>query len=411
MLEDGSVIRTIKSDIQANYVDVRDSSSNVQQFDATAVIRSDIDTTPVQPEPSPEQPTVVEKGSTKLELNKGNYHPYDRVEMIITSPEGNVDVFRSDVIFISAKRESAAVGLTSYKLVETGINTSVFTGYIDLQGNAGKDGGVGPKDGTMKIDVGDSLVISYAAVTATIPIEYHVGKIFWDKGRYVAGEKAKLHLIDPDLSKDADISELAHVQLVIGNAKAQADLKENAVNSGVFEAEILFIDVSKPAKPLEVPVKSGDVVKAVYTDETVPLSALQGSEKTLSIEASTNIGDIKEIIGTNRVVQTESKLVDENGDKVDVAKSLRSYKVQSKVYNNTTESLTFAFLVKITDEDDIVEFLEYITQTAAPEESVTPVIDWQAMKKGSHHIEIFAWQNLEAPSPLSPVRRVNVTVE
>jgi hypothetical protein len=412
LLEDGSIIRTIKSDIQANYVDVRDSSSNVQQFDATAVIRSDIDTTPVQPEPSPEQPTVVEKGSTKLELNKGNYHPYDRVEMIITSPEGNVDIFRSDVIFISAKRQSSAIGITSYKLVETGVNTSVFTGYIDLQGNSGKDGGVGPKDGTMKIDVGDSLIISYAAVAATVPIEYHVGKIFWDKGRYVAGEKAKLHLIDPDLSKDADISEIAHVQLLIGNAKVQADLRENDVNSGVFEGEILFADISKPAKPLEVPVKSGDVVTAVYIDATVPLSALQGStEKTLSIEASTNIGDILEIIGTNRVVQTESKLVDENGDKVDMAKSLRSYKIQSNVYNNTTESLTFAFIVQITDEDGIIEFLEYVTQTAGPEESITPVIDWQAMKKGRHAIEIFAWQNLDAPSPLSPVRKVNVTVE
>jgi hypothetical protein len=412
LLDDGSVIRTIKSDIQANYVDVRDSSSNVQQFDATAVIRSDIDTSPIQPTPSPEQPTVVEKGSTKLELNKGTFHPYDRVEMTITSPEGNVDVFRSDVIFISAKRQSAAVGITSYKLVETGINTSVFTGYIDLQGNAGKDGGVGPKDGTMKIDVGDSLTISYAAVTATIPIEYHVGKIFWDKGRYVEGEKAKLHLIDPDIGKDADISELAHVQLVIGNAKLQVDLRESDVDTGVFEGEILLVDVSKPAKSPEVPVKSGDIVKAVYTDETVPLSALQGSSgKTLSIEASTNIGDILEIIGTKRIVQTESELVDENGDKVDTAKSLRSYKIQSKVYNNTTESLTFAFIVLITDEDGITQFLEYVTQTAGPEESITSAIDWEAAKKGRQNIKIFAWENLDAPSPLSPVRRVNVTVE
>jgi hypothetical protein len=73
--------------------------------------------------------------------------------------------------------------------------------------------------------------------------------------------------------------------------------------------------------------------------------------------------------------------------------------------------LTFAFIVQVIDEDGITEFIEYVAQTAGPAESITPVIDWQAMKKGMHAIEIFAWQNLETPSPLSPVRKVNVTVE
>ena len=73
--------------------------------------------------------------------------------------------------------------------------------------------------------------------------------------------------------------------------------------------------------------------------------------------------------------------------------------------------MTFEFLVLIRDEEGITQFLEFVTQTADPAELVTAAIDWQAMKKGRHMIQIFAWENIEAPSPLSPVRKVSVTVE
>ena len=414
LLEDGSIIKAFKSDIQANYVDVRDSSSNVQEFDATAVIRSDVDTTPVQPEPTPEQPTIIEKGSTKLELNKGNYHPYDRVVITITAPEGNKDAFRSDVIFISVKKQSAATGITSYKLVETGVNTGVFAGHVDLQGTSGIDGGIGPRDGTLRIDVGDSLNVSYTALTANVPIQYHEGKVFWDKTKYVIGEKAKLHVIDTDMDKDADRIDVIHVQLLIGNAKMQVDLRENDVNTGRFVGEIPFVDINTPAKTVEARVKSGDTVTAVYSDETAPASSIQAAGLTgnvLPVKASATIGDILEIVGTKRIVQTESKLVDENGKEVVRAKFRDSYKIESKVYNNTTQSLTFEFIVQVSDQQGITQSLEFVTQSVGPNGSITPAIDWQTLGRGKYTVEIFLWQNLEVPSALSPVRKFNVTVE
>lgn len=415
LLEDGSIIRTLKSDIQVNYIDVRDASSNVNEFDDTASIRADVDTTPVQPEPAPtpEEPTVVEKGSTKLELNKGNYHPYDRVIITITSPEANKDIFRSDIIFISVKRQSAATGLTSYKLVETGIDTGVFSGYIDLQGMSGIDGGVGPKDGTLKIDAGDTLNVSYVALTADVPIQYHEGKVIWDKTRYVVGEKAKLRVIDTDMNKGPDRIDVIHVQLLIGNAKISVDLRETNIDTGVFAGEISFVDITA-VKPGEVGVKSGDAVIALYDDETAPASSIEAAGltgKILPVKASASIGDVMELVGTKRVVQTESKLVDENDKEVDRAKFRSSYKITSKVYNNTTQPLTFAFIVQIKDKQDITQFLELVTENVGAKESVTPAINWQPMGKGKYTIEIFAWQNLEAPSALSPVRKISITVE
>jgi len=349
-----------------------------------------------------------------LELNKVNYHPYDRVVITITASQENNDAFRSDIIFVSVKRQSAATGITSYKLVETGVNTGVFTGYIELQGMSGKDGGVGPRDGTLQIDIGDSLSVSYAALTANVPIQYHEGKIFWDKTKHVIGEKAKLHVIDTDMNKDADRIDVIHVQLLISNAKVEVDLRESDVDTGLFVGEIPFVDINTPLKAGEVRVKSGDTVTAVYNDETAPASSIQAAGLTgniLPVKASTTIGSVPELVGTKRVVQTESKLIDENGKEVVRAKFRGSYKIESKVYNNTTQSLTFEFIVQIRDEQGITQFLEFVTQSVGPNESITPAIDWQAIGKGKYTVEIFAWQNLEVPSALSPVRKFSITVE
>jgi len=414
LLESGSIIRTIKSDIQANYVDVRDLSSNIQTFDATAVIRSDVSTTPVQPVPTPKEHPVVEKGSTKLELDKGDYHPYDRVVITITAPDENKDPFRSDIIFISVKRQLSATGITSYKLVETGVNTGVFAGYMDLRGTSGIDGGVGPKDGTLRIDVGDSLNVSYAALTASVPIEYHEGKIFWDKTQYVIGEKARLHVIDTDMNKGADRIDVVHVQLLIANAKLEVDLRESDVNTGLFVGEVPFVDISEPVRTGEVRVKSGDAVTAVYNDETAPLSSIKAAGlagKVLPLKTSATIGNVMELVGTNRVAQTVTKLVDENGKEVVRAKFRNTYKIESKLYNNTTESLTLEFIVQIKDAEGITQFLDLVTQSVSRGESITPTIDWQATGRGKYTVEIFVWENLEAPSALSPIRNFRVTVE
>jgi hypothetical protein len=414
LLEDGSIIRTLKSDIQANYVDVRDSSSNVKEFDTTAAIRSDIDTTPVQSQPSPEAPAVVERGSTKLELDKGNYHPYDRVMITITAPEGNVDTFRSDVIFISVKRQSAATGITSYKLVETGANTAVFTGYIDLQGRTGTDGGNGPKDGTLKIDVGDTLNIDYAALTANAPIQYHEGKVFWDKTKYVIGETAKLQIIDTDMNKSADRIDVIHTELLIGNAKLQVDLRESGVDTGTFAGEIHFVNLDASTKEGEVEVKSGDAVTLVYNDETAPLALIQAAGlpgNILPVKSSVTVGDVMELVGTNRIEQKEAKLIDESGKEVSRAKIRDSYKIESEVQNKTGESVILEFIVQVKDEHGITQFLEHATHNVGSGESITPTIEWQTTIRGKYTFEIFVWQNPESPSPLSQVGKFSIIVE
>lgn len=408
LLEDGEVIKTFKSDIEANYVDVRDASSNVQQFDDRAVIRSDIDTTPVEQEPEPKLPTVVEKGSTKLEVNKSDYHPYDRVSITITAPNKNLDVFRSDIIFISVVRNSDKSGLPTYKLVETGTNTGVFAGHIDLQGTGGRDGGVGPKDGNLNTTVGDSLNINFETLSITIPIQYHQGKVFWDKTRYVIGEKAKMTVIDPDMNKNSDITETARVQLLIKNAKIQFDLRETDASSGIFTGEVPFVDVNKIVNPSEIGVSIGDTVTVVYDDGTVPGTT---GNNVIPLKASVEISDVLEQVGVNRVAHSEYKIVDEGGKEVNRPKFRGNYKIEGTVYNNTTQTLDFAFIVQIKDEDGLTRFLKFVNKKVSPNGTVVPSLDWERLPRGKYTVEIFIWQKLDAPSALSSVKKISITVE
>lgn len=408
LLESGDIIRTYKSDIRAVYVDARDKSSNVNQFAGTAMIRASIDTSvPPQEEPVTKNPAVLERGSIKIKLDKPDYHPYSRVYITLTAKDKNTDVFRSDVLFMSVTRQSDNAGLPNYRLTETGIDTGVFAGYIDLRGPDGRDGGAGPKDGRLKINVGDTLQISFEAATLKVPIQYNEAQLLWNKNRYVIGETATLKAIEPDMNMNADITEVLKVTLLIKNAKISYDLRETEANSGIFTAQIPFVDIGKELVGKEVGVAYGDTVTAEYDDKTISASLKGAADAsgTIAIKVSAQISSTQEFVGVQRVKQTDYKLEDDMGNIVTSPKFNTSYKIESKVHNNTAQPLQFVFIVQIKDEYGIVEFLESLTKEVAPNDSIAPSLEWKPEMKGKFIIEIFVWQNPDSPAPLSPVMK------
>lgn len=402
LLANGDIIKAFKSDIRAVYVDVRDVSSNVNQFRDSALIRSDIDTSLPEDEPVQGR-AVAESGSTKIELDKTNYHPYSRIHMTVTDKNKNTDRFRSDVIFVKVVRDSDNTGLT-YKLVETGRDTGVFDGYVDLRGPEGRDGGVGPRDGTIKVNVNDKVKISFGPATITVPIQYNEAKVFWGKSRYVIGEQGRLTVMEPDMNKNAEITEVLKVTLTLKNVKISYDLRETEPNSGIFVANVPFVEAAGTVLEKEVGVIYGDTITAVYDDKTLP------TNESLTVKASIVISDVIEMVGTNRVSQSEQKLVDEDGNTVTSPKSRNSYKIESMVHNKTEESLRFEFIVQVINEDGYVEFLESKTEQIGANDSISPAIQWEPSHKGKYTIEIFVWQDLDSPSPLSEVMSKSIIV-
>ena len=110
-------------------------------------------------------------------------------------------------------------------------------------------------------------------------------------------------------------------------------------------------------------------------------------------------------MGVQRVKQTDYKLEDDMGNIVTSPKFNTSYKIESKVHNNTAQPFQLEFIVQVKDENGIVEFLESLTKEITPNDSIAPSLDWKPEMKGKYIIEIFVWQNLDSPSPLSSVMK------
>ncbi|MGH9910571.1 MAG: hypothetical protein ACRD32_08020, partial [Nitrososphaerales archaeon] len=252
-----------------------------------------------------------------------------------------------------------------------------------------------------------TLQISFGQATLQVPVQYNEAQVVWNKNKYVIGETATLKAIEPDMNMNADITEVLKVTLLIKNAKISYDLRETEANSGIFTAQIPFVDVNKELVGKEVGVAYGDTVTAEYDDKTIPTSLKSSADAsgTIPIKASVQISNTLEFVGVQRAIQTDYKLEDDMGNIVTSPKFSNSYKIESTVHNNTAQPLQLEFIVQIKDENGIVEFLESLTKEVAPNDSITPSLDWKPEMKGKYIIEIFVWQNLDSPSPLSPVMK------
>ncbi len=87
-------------------------------------------------------------------------------------------------------------------------------------------------------------------------------------------------------------------------------------------------------------------------------------------------------------------------------------KIKSEVMNNTTSTLTFAYIVQIKDSKNVTIQLSWIEGVkVAPKEKIGVMQSWIPEKSGEYIIETFVWKSVTNPDPLSPVRKAIAVVE
>lgn len=87
-------------------------------------------------------------------------------------------------------------------------------------------------------------------------------------------------------------------------------------------------------------------------------------------------------------------------------------KIKSEVMNNTTSTLTFAYIVQIKDSENVTIQLSWIEGVkVAPKEKIEVMQSWIPEKPGQYTVEIFVWKSVTNPDPLSPVRKATAVVE
>ena len=245
----------------------------------------------------------TKSNNVTVELDKKIYTWTDWVSIKITSPGDNLD---SNVIDEIGNRDSSKLriysgntrvysgnsGLNNYKLVETGPDTGVFAGQINLVGtlhdaNGQEQGGMpkyslsgkgeGPSSGNLEVGIGRGITASYEylkdkATLATALVQWNLGMISWLDGIYSENGHGKIRVNDPDLNLRPDESDTATI-----NVKSTSDEKgiflvatETGKSTGVFTGTVLFTTGDSDQNSFRLKVVPGDVITATYSEFTLP---------------------------------------------------------------------------------------------------------------------------------------------
>ena len=80
------------------------------------------------------------------------------------------------------------------------------------------------------------------------------------------------------------------------------------------------------------------------------------------------------------------------------------------VSNGQNRDRSFAYLVQIKDQNDVVVQLSWLTGTLTPGQSLNPSQSWTPTTRGTYIAEIFVWDSINNPDALSPPLSMNIAV-
>jgi len=84
--------------------------------------------------------------------------------------------------------------------------------------------------------------------------------------------------------------------------------------------------------------------------------------------------------------------------------------IVADVSNSQNIQQPFAYLTQVTNDENIVVSLSWLTGSLSPNQSLSPAQSWMPTKSGLYTIEIFVWESIDNPEALSPSLSMTVNV-
>lgn len=353
-----------------------------------------------------------------IELDKLYYSWTDKVYITVVAPDLILDPTKINLIGdskdILIKISTKHASITGYKLVETGIDSGIFTGEITLTGfndhnlkdknlsekvrNISK--GTGPTDGLLSCSNDDwisvTLITPTKTVTSSAVIRWNLGEISWLKSTYPVTGEGEIRIVDPDMNLDPDLIDIFKIRVKSDTNPEgiELDVIETGNDTGIFKGTVSFT-TEKSSDSLQV--SEGDKIVAEYIDRTLPAPHSITDELTLTSEAM--IGALSAPI--ERVKSSNIRLQNEFGELVTEPKLGEPVNITADLKNLQDEEQSFAYFVQILDEDEITISTSWISGIFVPNQSLSPSISWKPEKSGKYSANVFVWQSVDNPSALS----------
>ncbi len=373
--------------------------------------------------------------SSLIQFNKKVFSWTDRVYITIFAPDFNSDpniidelgVTVDDKITISTSGHSIP-----YRLVETGPNTGIFSGYVTLtgdptlKGSAGVDGqgtnptGIqstcnptcGPTDGFLPSEQNDGITVSFEynrdqVVTGSAPIRWNVGSVEWLQSSYPVNGQAIVQIIDPDMSLNPDAVNKfdTNVWSDSDSGGIKLTMTETNPGTGIFQGTVYFTtDLTSSGSRLRV--ASGDTVTAEYIDTTLPLPYSTSDQLHLTATA---------IVGTSlppleRASADNARILDSAGKPVSKVSAGQQIQIVSDVTNQENRDQSITYLVQIQDSNGITVSLSWITGAMVPNQTLNLGQSWTPRALGTYTAQVFVWESTNNPNALSPPLSLQIQV-
>ncbi|HYL66920.1 MAG TPA: hypothetical protein VEU72_07170 [Nitrosopumilaceae archaeon] len=368
-----------------------------------------------------------------VELDQKVYTWTDRVYITVVAPDHNFDPNLIDTIgnndlnkvTVSTRGNS----ISPYKLVESGVDTGIFTGYVILTGSAtlkspgGVDGagteptgagpsGVGPTDGFLPSEDSDGVSVSFEftrdqTVTGSALIRWNIGEIKWLEASYPANGQGVLQIVDPDMNLNPKAVDKfdTNVWSDSDSGGIKLTMTETGEATGIFQGTVYFT-TNFQSSGNRLHVAEGDTVTGEYKDRTLPAPYTPADQ--LRLTSTTFIGTV--VPPLERAPASNPRIVDSFGNALTSVKVNQQIQVTADLTNGQDRDQPFAYLVQIQDANGVTVSLSWITGTLTGGQSLNPAQSWTPTASGTYTAQIFVWQSIDNPNALSPPLSTTITV-
>ncbi|OLB92541.1 MAG: hypothetical protein AUH25_00355 [Thaumarchaeota archaeon 13_1_40CM_38_12] len=371
-----------------------------------------------------------------VELDQKVYTWTDRVYTTVVAPDHNFDPNlidtigdnRDNQVTISTRGNS----INNYKLVETGVDTGIFTGYVILTGDenlkapGGVDGsgteptgvpgvtsGNGPTDGFIPAEDSDGVSVSFEftkdqTVTGSALIRWNIGEIKWLEASYPANGQGVLQIVDPDMNLNPKAVDKFDTSVWSDSDSGgiKLTMTETGEATGIFQGTAYFT-TNFQSSGNRLHVAEGDTVTGEYKDRTLPAPYTPADQ--LRLTSTTFIGTI--VPPLERAPAANPRIVDSFGNAITgTVKSGQQIQITADLTNGQDRDQPFAYLVQVQDSNGVTVSLSWITGTLTAGQSLNPAQSWTPTATGTYTAQIFVWQSIDNPNALSPPLSTTINV-
>ena len=110
---------------------------------------------------------------------------------------------------------------------------------------------------------------------------------------------------------------------------------------------------------------------------------------------------------TDDSVLQDAKLVSDDDNTIQVDNQVM---IVADLSNGQDRDQKFAYIVQIHNENDIVVSLSWLTGNLSPYQTFSPAQSWTPTQAGTYTVQIFVWESVDSPTPLSRPLLLTVNV-